>query len=58
MATQIQSGLNFSTLLQSRLKVKYSTCLDAWTDMLYWTALLYGDWYGNKGAHTLMYYFF
>ena len=56
--TKVQAGLLFSSNLKDRLIVKYETCEDAWRDMLYWTALLYGDWYANTGAHTVMYYFF
>jgi hypothetical protein len=34
---------------------EYETCSDAWNDMIYWMALLYGDWYGNKGSNTVSY---
>lgn len=33
----------------------YSSCNEAWNDMVYWVALLYGDWYGNHGANTVAY---
>ena len=51
------TGAQFTTLVTDRLAISYGTCLDAWYDMLYWTALLYGDWYGNHGGNTLMYFF-
>ena len=36
---------------------KYATCGEVWNDMLYWMVLMYGDWYGNHGANTVMYSF-
>ena len=33
----------------------YSSCQIAWADMIYWMALIYGDWYGNKGSNTVAY---
>ena len=35
----------------------YASCQLAWSDMIYWMALLYGDWYGNKGSNTVAYAF-
>ena len=58
VAHKAQSGIPFNKMLKDHLNVKYTSCKDAWEDIFYWTALLYGDWYGNNGAHTLMYFFF
>lgn len=55
--TRVQEGLDFSEALKARLLVRFTTCKEAWWDMLYWSALLYGDIYGNNGANTLAYYF-
>jgi hypothetical protein len=38
-------------------KTTYSTCKEAWSDMIFWMFLLYGDWYGNHGSNTVMYDF-
>ena len=51
------TGVQFSSLIQARLGISYATCLEAWTDMLYWAALLYGDWYGNNGGNTIGYFY-
>jgi hypothetical protein len=30
--------------------------LTAWNDVSKWCIVIYGDWYGNSGGNTLMYY--
>jgi hypothetical protein len=38
-------------------KTTYKTCTDAWNDMLFHMVVMYGDFYGNRGANTVMYNF-
>ena len=34
----------------------YTSCGDAWWDLLYWMGIVYGDIYGNKGINTSVFY--
>lgn len=42
--------------VEEALNREYETCAEAFNDLLRWMVVLYGDWYGNKGGNTLMYY--
>ena len=42
--------------VEEALNLQYETCSEAFNDMLRWMVVLYGDWYGNKGGNTIMYY--
>jgi len=45
-----------STYVESQLNMEYDSCLTAWNDVSRWCIVIYGDWYGNNGGNTLMYY--
>ena len=40
-----------------QLTKEFTTCAEAFNDVVRWCILLYGDWYGNRGGNTLVYYF-
>ena len=42
--------------IAEKMSTPYTHCWDAYGDMLYWGALVYGDLYGNRGIHTSLYY--
>ena len=49
-ASYRQGGIKFThpeVSVRKRLQTTYSSCGDAWNDILYWFSLLYGDLYGN-----------
>ena len=36
--------------------MEYSSCQNAYRDVIRWAIVLYGDWVGNKGGNSLLYY--
>ncbi len=45
-----------SSYVESQLNLEYDSCLTAWNDVSKWCIVIYGDWYGNSGGNTMMYY--
>lgn len=45
-----------SEYVESQLNLEYSSCSMAFNDVLRWCIVLFGDWYGNRGGNSLMYY--
>ena len=38
------------------LNSQSSNCFEAYFDMLHWASIVLGDFYGNRGIHTSVYY--
>ena len=55
-APNTNDGLNDK--IRNRLTIEYSSCKEAWIDMFWWMALLYGDWYANHGGNSLIYFLY
>jgi len=45
-----------SDYVELQLNIEYDNCLAAWNDVSRWCIVIYGDWYGNRGGNTLVYY--
>lgn len=45
-----------SDYVESQLNLEYTSCSMAFNDVLRWSIIMYGDWYGNRGGNSLMYY--
>lgn len=53
---EVPVPVNTSEKVLANLETDYGTCLEAWNDVFKWVVILYGDWYGNQGANSSVYY--
>ena len=47
-----------SEFIQEHLSYDYINCHDAFSDVITWCVVLYGDWFGNQSGNTLGYYLY
>ena len=56
ISTQDNEEKFVSDYVETALNIEYTSCSQAFNDVLRWSIILYGDWYGNRGGNSLMYY--